>query len=185
MKKLIMLIMALATLVASFASVQNSVNKNNNTLSFQLQVVVNNNTSNVDGTNDVWFYFNNFYLTTYAPSVNLKNVPGIILPSSGSGISQYHDVFATNLGTSVTIFNWNIDSAIFFDLSFNFGTFYKAGAANFWYHAQLVSVANTPCSFIKQLERTGDNGMRIVISANGGTGANSASWKLLPYKFES
>ena len=183
MKKLIIPIMALAAIVASFASMQNLVNKSNNTYTgYQLQVVINNNTSNVDGSNDnVWFYFDNFIVNSYAPTVNFKNNPNVILPGGDLGLDQYNDVFATHLGTSVTIFNWYLDYALSFNLTFNFGTLYDlADVCGVWYHAQLVSVTNYLCSFVHQ---TGKNGLRIVINAGGGTGANNANWGLDYYKF--
>ena len=194
MKKLIMPITVIATIIASFANMQNLINKKlNDNPTFQLQIIVNNQTSDINGQKifvkkQAWFYLdlsidnityndNNFI----HQNINNSDFKSNFHSDLGSGnIYNYPDVFWTTPSSELTLYTITFNAIKSIDntyINFTFGIF----ADN--YHYQNTQANNYQYNFRKTYFNTKNNGTKIVINANGGWGTNTANWAFQYYKF--
>ena len=182
MKKTIVPIIILTTIVTNFVSIQSLNNKkikNNFDESFQLQLVINNSANNIIP--PTYFYLdininnkaynNSCYILQNKDNVNfLKNFHA----------GKYNDTFTTNVNSKIILYTLNLvhlpDSYANWD--FTFGTF----VGNVHYPLTSTHGIYT-YDYYKNFLNTGNNGTKIVIDAFGSTGANDANWGIYFYKF--
>ena len=180
---------------------QNEMQKSS-LVSFQLQVAINNNTSNVNSNNaksdpndpNHYFRWDWFYIEL---SINgrayndddfrINNKSSTIVPeNSKNGSGSHKDVFATPCYSEAIILSL-INTIESDNIQFTFGTYYDLNKYTIpnkiWYHTQLTNANNYNYSLVNQFDNTGDAGAKLVINANGSKGANSANWGIHPYKF--
>ena len=185
MKKLILPIIALTSIAISFANTQNLTNKRINSIldtNFQIQLAINNDTENVGQGAPSYEQATFFYLDFVINGVQYTNKNFFNLSSKG----PYDDTFRTQNGTSETIFSMNLDPSLlslkYINFNFNFGTLYPSPIDGIWFHAELTA-ATHDYDFHKIYNDTKNNGAKIVITASGYGGGNSANWDLQYYKF--
>ena len=180
MKKLIMPIMALATIFASFINIQNLSNRRINKnywIYYQFRVVINNFTNNVGIMAVDSFYLDlsvNGVVVNDDDFTNIRKYP-----------ENYNDTFVTEPGTSEIIYTKLIDfgsDARNFTINFNFGILYWV--LGIWYHSQIA----TSGGFVqKNLEdnliRHNCNGLELFFGVFGGQGTNTGTQKYNLYNF--
>ena len=183
MKKIIINTIALTTIVASFANMQNLNNKKKYNITnpnFQLQLVIANYTSNIGpgATNyegHTWFYLdiviNGITYTTY----DFTNIVEEERP--------FDDTFKTECSTTKIIYTLNLNPSLkYVHFDFNFGTIYPGLIFPAWFHAPLKFASND-YDFHKTYNDTKNNGTQIVITATGSGGNNRGDWGYKYYKF--
>ena len=181
MKKIIMPIMALATVTASFANMQNLTNKkvtNYDDTKFQLQLVINNLSQDTLGFPTLYLDININDRTYNNDDYTLQN-RGNPYFNKNFVAGAYKDTFRTNINSKVTLYTLSLDPTIksYATWSFTFGTFTGL-------HYQLTSSPNPyTYDYYANFLNTKNNGTRIVINLYGHPGANSANWGLEYYKF--
>ena len=191
MKKIITFIMILATITTSFVDVQILNNKkatSNDNQKFQLQLVINNQTSDVNGSfmgladgTVFWYYLDlkidstSYYVANFPKTsllhTSVKGYDGATLPA------EYPDLFWTNSGSSATIFTLNLDpNKTGIVINFTFGIFEIC-------HYQNTYANNYLYNYWKIYSNTGYNGTKLIINSYGGWGSNTANWAFQFYKF--
>ena len=179
MKKLIMYAMALATLIASSANIQNLSNKKiseNNWYIYQFRVVINNQTNNVGINATDSFYLDlSFNGVTVDDNnfVNIRKYP-----------QKYNDTFVTEPGSVETIYSLfvNPDNVDNFVINFNFGILYWV--VGIWYHSQ-IATSSGPITMNMEMYslRDYDNGLELYFDATGGQGTNTGTQSYHFYNF--
>ena len=187
MKKLILPIMILMTMITNFVNLQNSNNKHltlNNAPRFELKVAVNNQTSNVGVLQLVCFYLDITVNGIAYNNNNFDNDPNLQKFNKKPIYGQKGlDIFIVNPNTEATLITTDLDPSLdFATIDFSFGTFYSP-LGHVWYHAQLTMAYKYQYNFYKTYVNTTNNGTKVVINANGSDGANSANWGFHYYKF--
>ena len=182
MKKLIILIIFLATVIINFVNIQNLNNKKiNNVINsdFQLQLIIRNYTNNVGWgatkcENLTYFYLD---ISINGNTYTTKNF------NSNIEKGPYQDVFKTPNNATTSIYTMNINNYDILAITFTFGTLYNP--IGIWFHAQLTSANDYRCNFRNENFKYKNNGTKLIISAyDGGDGVNNnANWNLQYYKF--
>ena len=194
MKRITMIAMGLATIIASSTSSLNSINKQVKSdpapTKYQLQLVVYNNTWNIPSMALTKFYLdieingttyncNDFqkYNNDKDDLVTFLNTP----TNHGGG----NDVFIINSWAEVVLYSIDLNPKLCPAVwRFTFGTYYASLFGGVWMHSQLTFADNYQYNFIDEYNKTKNNGTQIYITAGGDTGSNNASWTLKYYSFK-
>ena len=191
MKKLITLIMVSVITITKFINMQNLNNKkiNNNFIpSLQLQIIINNETSDVIGApinifnanTIIWFYLDITLddKTYYQSNFNNGSFNTKAYTNDGKEINApYQDTFWTDMNKLSDLITLNLDpNRTGIIINFTFGVFDG-------FHYQLISVNNFLYNYNGIYINTHYNGTKLIINANGGWGSNTANWGLQFYKF--
>ena len=187
MKKIMTAIIILTALFTNLISYQKQAINNSNPSWFQFNLIVNNKTSNVGAMAQVCFYLDIKIMGITLDDRDFNddiNLVKLNTPNNGYVDYAAQDLFIVKLESSATLiandyFPGTLDSPV--PINFTFGTFYEFGGA--WYHAQLTFANNYQYNFKNVYNDTNKNGVNFIIDANGGDGANIASWGFQYFKF--
>ena len=194
MKNILKYTAILAAIIINSASLISKTSNNNVNQKFQLQLIVNNNTWDVNGenvanwptTDIIWFYFdvtidNITYDDNEFVSQNINNSNFNSNFHTGFGttnVNKYPDIFWTNSNSELTLYTLNLDpSSTNTKINFTFGIFRDP------YHYQNTYANNYLYDFHKTYSDNKNNGTKLIINANGDWGSNTANWGFQYYKF--